>query len=342
MRQTIETPVHRFIAFIFTALVTLFIVGFGLAIPLISGLLAYQTVILVAKRLVERFPHQCWENVISARAISAAFLIAFCAAVMAGLVISANRLFPEGASVHDLLRRAGEVVESFRAALPEDLARHIPTQAGLLSNLAEWLKGHAVAVGSFGLTAVKHVGLAMLGLILGSLAAVSGSETKNLRGPVEQLLRDQCNSLRLIFWQVASAQVIISTINTACTAIYLYAMLPATGVDLKLRGALVITTFIVGLVPVVGNLLANTAMTVISLDHSGSVAIISLGYLMLVHKLEYVWTGRIIGHKVDARVWEILLAMLVFEHLLGLPGLAMGPVLYAWGKSECLRFDRRP
>ena len=52
------------------------------------------------------------------------------------------------------------------------------------------------------------------------------------------------------------------------------------------------------------------------------------------HKLEYFVNARIIGQRINAAAWEMLLAMLVLDHLFGLAGLVIAPVLYAYLKAE--------
>ena len=61
---------------------------------------------------------------------------------------------------------------------------------------------------------------------------------------------------------------------------------------------------------------------------------IALVYLILIHKLEYFINARIIGTKIHAASWEVLLAMLVFESIFGLAGLIVAPIFYAYLKLE--------
>ena len=56
--------------------------------------------------------------------------------------------------------------------------------------------------------------------------------------------------------------------------------------------------------------------------------------MILIHKLEYFINARIIGIKIHAASWEVLLAMLVFESLFGLTGLIVAPIFYAYLKLE--------
>ena len=97
---------------------------------------------------------------------------------------------------------------------------------------------------------------------------------------------------------------------------------------------MVALTFITGLVPVIGNLISNTVVVVVSLSHSPATALASLVFLLVIHKLEYFLNARIVGSQIHARVWEILLSMLLMEAAFGIPGVVAAPIYYAYIKSE--------
>ncbi|HAV17495.1 MAG TPA: hypothetical protein DCW91_09740, partial [Acinetobacter nosocomialis] len=97
---------------------------------------------------------------------------------------------------------------------------------------------------------------------------------------------------------------------------------------------LTILTFLFGLIPILGNLISNTLTFIAALTVSLGLAGVALLYLVLVHKLEYFINAKIIGHKINANAWEILLAMLIFESIFGLGGLIAAPIFYAYLKLE--------
>jgi predicted PurR-regulated permease PerM len=111
-------------------------------------------------------------------------------------------------------------------------------------------------------------------------------------------------------------------------------ILPASDVHLPFAKTMVLITFITGLLPVVGNIISNTILVIISLSHSVNIAAFSLGYMMLIHKLEYFLNAKIIGTEINAKAWELLIAILVMESLFGIPGLVAAPIFYAWLKIE--------
>jgi predicted PurR-regulated permease PerM len=106
------------------------------------------------------------------------------------------------------------------------------------------------------------------------------------------------------------------------------------GIHLPLVKTLIAITFVIGLIPVVGNLVSNTIIVIVSLSQSLSVAIGSLAYLIIIHKLEYFLNARIVGSQIRANAWELLVAMLVMEAAFGLAGIVAAPIYYAYIKSE--------
>ena len=136
------------------------------------------------------------------------------------------------------------------------------------------------------------------------------------------------------FRRVVFAQVRIAALNTVFTALYLFVVLPSVDVHLPLIKTMIGFTFLVGLLPVVGNLISNTVIVVISLSYSLGAALGSLAFLVIIHKLEYFINARIVGSQIQASAWELLLAMLVMESAFGLTGVIAAPVFYAYAKSE--------
>jgi len=137
-----------------------------------------------------------------------------------------------------------------------------------------------------------------------------------------------------MFQKVVFAQVRISLINTLFTGIFLAIVLPLAGVHLPLIKSMIAITFFAGLIPVAGNIISNTVIVIVSLSHSPQMAVISLTYMVIIHKLEYFLNARIIGSQINAKAWELLTAILVMEALFGLAGVAAAPVFYAYIKKE--------
>jgi len=329
-------PRHaRFVAFLAVAALFLSLVKLGLLVPVYTGLLAFGLVNHFSETIVD-------ERIRSIRSkwIATILVTILVVIVLVGTAAGLHMLLRTTTDIHDLMLRMSDILNSARSWLPESIGQALPQQSDLLTKLSDWLRTHAADIGTFGLGALKGIGIALIGVLLGALIAVGDVGHSTRFGPVSLQLLEQIKALRESFWRVAIAQVKISALNTSLTAIYLVIVLPLFGIQLPLIKTLIAVTFFAGLLPVVGNLISNSVITIISLSHSFGVAVAALGFLIVVHKLEYFINARIVGTQINARAWEILLWMLVMERLFGLIGVVAAPVFYAWLKAEWQRWDK--
>lgn len=130
------------------------------------------------------------------------------------------------------------------------------------------------------------------------------------------------------FARVMGAQLMISSINTLLTAIFLY----AAGVPHAML--LTITTFLCGLLPIIGNLISNTLITGVAFTVKPELAAIALGFLITIHKFEYFLNSKIIGDRIKNPMWLTLLALILGERLMGIPGMILAPVILHYIKIE--------
>ena len=179
--------------------------------------------------------------------------------------------------------------------------------------------------------ALVHV---LIGMIIGALIALDAARPDGKGRPLAVALTGRANRLGEAFRRVVFAQIRISALNTTLTAIYVAVILPSFGVQLPFTKTIIAITFVVGLMPVIGNLISNSVIVVVSLSASLSVAIASLAFLVVIHKLEYFVNARIVGSRIHARAWELLIAMLVMEAAFGISGLIAAPIYYAYLKHE--------
>ncbi|MDO4238581.1 AI-2E family transporter, partial [Pseudomonas sp.] len=191
------------------------------------------------------------------------------------------------------------------------------------------LRSKAAALGSLGGTVAHTIVQALFAILVGALAAVSTWEPYRLRSDQLFIAR-----LLVVLERVVIAQIRIAMFNTAMTALYLFVILPFFDVQLPFRGLLCMFTLLTGVLPVLGNLMANMVLSLISFAISPWVAIASLTFLILIHKLEYVINARTVGSKISMNSWEILAAMLTGEALFGVRGLVTAPLLYPFFKRE--------
>jgi predicted PurR-regulated permease PerM len=200
--------------------------------------------------------------------------------------------------------------------------------------VAQWLRTHAQELRLLSVDVLRVLAHIVIGLIVGAMVALHEVLPTHVHAPLAAALLERSARLANAFHRVVFAQFRIALINTAFTAIYLFAVLPAFGVALPYRKTLVVVTLIAGMLPVVGNLLSNTAILLVSAAHSGGVAVGSLVFLVVIHKLEYFLNARIVGTRIDSRAWELLLAMLLMEAIFGIAGLIAAPIYYAYLKDE--------
>jgi predicted PurR-regulated permease PerM len=132
------------------------------------------------------------------------------------------------------------------------------------------------------------------------------------------------------------AQIVISAINTLFTAIFVAAV--------QLPHALVVIgmTFLCGLLPVIGNLISNTIVVGIAFTVSPNMALVALVFLVVIHKLEYFLNGKIVGDRINNPLWLTLLALIVGERLMGIPGIILAPVILNYIKLEASVVEVRP
>jgi predicted PurR-regulated permease PerM len=120
------------------------------------------------------------------------------------------------------------------------------------------------------------------------------------------------------FRQVMIGQLFISLINTTVTLIVVIVL------GLPHKVTLLCVVFICGLLPVVGNLISNTVLSVTALISSGIPAlIVCLALLVGLHKLEYFLNGKIVGSIIKLPMFVTLLSLLVGEATLGIFGMIL-------------------
>ncbi len=300
---------------------------------LLAGLLVYELVAMLAPRFVggKLLSHS------RAKIVVVALISATVLAILIGVVVGLIAYYKsEGGSYAALLAKMAEVIENSRALLPAYIAQYLPQgdESQIRATIVEWLRTHAEEIKGFGGTAGHALAMVVIGLIIGSFVALNEGREKHMLGPLAHALSERVDHLGESFRKVVFAQVRISALNTFLTGLYLAVVLPAFGVQLPFIKTMIVITFVVGLMPVLGNLVSNTVIVIISFNHGLHTAFASLAFLVIIHKLEYFVNARIIGGQIKAYTWELLTAMLVMEAAFGIAGVIAAPVFYAYLKSE--------
>lgn len=234
-----------------------------------------------------------------------------------------------------LLQRLADIVERSRGALPAWLLQYLPEDPDTLRQaFVAWLRSHTETLSTAGRSLGRGTAHVLVGMVIGALLVLRNPAGGGELGPLAREIARHVKRLEHAFRRVVFAQAWIAAVNTALTALYLLIALPLAGIHLPLSKTLLALTFVFGLLPILGNLVSNTAVVLISLGHSPWLAVISLIYLVAIHKLEYFLNAHIIGSHIRAHAWELLLAMVTMEAAFGLAGLIAAPIYYAYLKAE--------
>ena len=323
---------YDYAAWILAASGLLLVLHLHLLPALIAGLLVVELVRTLLPLFARRLSTRRAKGL--ALAVIALFVVGAVSAAGIGIVAYMGS---EGGSVSALLAKMADILETSRSTLPGWLADALPVSSQATGErLSEWLRAHAADLQQFGRDTGRLLAHILAGLIVGALVSLREAYAEDAHGPLADALTERLRRLREAFRRVVFAQLRISAINTALTALYLAVLLPMLGISLPLTKTMIVVTFVAGLLPVVGNLISNTVIVVVSLANSPAIALVSLAFLVLVHKLEYFLNARIVGMHIHSSAWELLTAMLVMESAFGLPGLVAAPIAYAWLKDELL------
>lgn len=299
----------------------------GLLPALLAGLLVYHLTHGIAPR-IPRLRDDAARMLVVAL-ISAVVVLALIAASLG----TASFARADSGGLPGLLAKMAEILEHSRNTLPPALADYLPQDIDELRDKSvEVLREHAgelKAIGKDTAVGLVHV---LIGMIVGAMLALHTPAGN--AAPLSAALLARTGQFSRAFRDVVFAQAKIAAVNAGLTGIYLGIILPLAGVKLPFVFTLILLTFVAGLIPVLGNILSNTVIVVVSLGYSLPVAGASLLFLVVVHKLEYFLNARIVGEQIHAKSWELLIAILAMEAAFGVPGIVAAPVYYAWVKAE--------
>ena len=318
-------------AWVLMGVALLFVLQAHLLPALFAGLLMHELVHILTPQLRSR---HVGPEVAKAAAVAVLSLIiaGLAALAVSGLLVSLRSGYD---SLPELLQRMAEIIEARRDTWPDWLVNTLPADAAALQEtVTHWLRDNARALQGLGATTGRALAYILLGVIIGAFVALRRGRREDKLPPLARSMAERTTRLCQSFRRVVFAQVRISAINTFFTWCYLGVALPLLGIDLPLTKTLIAVTFLCGLLPVLGNLISNSVIVVVSLSHSWELAAASLVFLIVIHKGEYFLNARIIGGQIQARAWEMLIAMLAMEAVFGIAGLIAAPVYYAYVKNE--------
>lgn len=327
-------PAEEIVAWALVGVLVLFVLWQHLVAATIIGLTLYVILEAVARRISSRIagPFR--------RALALLIVTSTIAVVVTlAIALSATMLRRGAGNLAEMLDQMADILGSVRlwlGGLGRQFIPEVMTDAeDLKATVAQWLKTHAQGMRAGGI----YLGIGLIHIIMGVLLAIlvffrHVTHREQGREPLEHYLVDKVDRFADAFARVAVAQIKISAVNTTLTGLYLLVALPAFGIEIPFAKTLVVITFICGLIPVLGNLISNTFITILSMGVSVGTAVASLTFLVVIHKLEYLVNSRIVGGETDSQAWEILMAIIIGEAAFGLGGIVMAPIVYAFIKRE--------
>ena len=330
MNKNTHITRSEYASWILAALALLFTLRLHLLPALIAGLLVYELVHVLAPLFARHMTTRRAKA--AAIVVVSLFVVGIVSTASFGIVVFMKG---EGGSLSALLAKMADIIEDSRSTLPAWVVEFLPRNAqGVRDTLSLWLREHASELQLIGKETGNALAQVLIGMVIGAMVSLRDALGDAERAPLARALAERIFRLGEAFRRIVFAQVRISALNTFFTAIYLVGVLPFFGVHLPLTKSMIVVTFLAGLLPVVGNLISNSVIVIVSMAHSPQVAFSSLGFLVVIHKLEYFLNARIVGGQINARAWELLTAMLVMESAFGIAGLVAAPIAYAWLKDE--------
>ena len=172
-------------------------------------------------------------------------------------------------------------------------------------------------------------------MVIGVVAAVIffiGGKTPKYEANLFDAIRKETN-MRMrkfvySFEKVFGAQIIIAFINTLLTALFLYVT------AIPHLAFLTTMTFIIGIMPIVGNIITNTVIVITALGISLNLALLALAYLIVIHTLEHFMNSKIMGSSVNLPMWQMLIAILIGNTIMGITGIMLAPAILHYIKTE--------
>lgn len=330
---TIDLLYFYIASWVIAALVLILILKLHLLPALFSGLAVYELVHLLSPKF-----HGYAATKNRARLWVLALIVSMIVTILACFSLWSVSLFRFGAgSLPRMAQMMAEIIEGSREILPAGLLQYLPANVNAMNAAAaDFIRKNAVTLQTAGGVLLRSLAYMLIGMVVGALLSLreAASGRKRLRRPLATAISERARRFTRSFRRVVFAQVRIAALNTLLTWMYLGVALPLLGISIPYVKTLIVITFVAGLLPVIGNIISNTVIVIISLSVSFQVAGASLLFLIVIHKLEYFINARIIGTRINAQAWELLLAMLVMEAAFGLSGLVAAPVYYAYLKDE--------
>lgn len=314
-------------------LMTIFILSafvLNLVPALVAGLLIYLLITSIFNGLKKKVGA-------NANRVTILILAAIVASVISLITFAILNSVSYGTDgITSLANETFRIVAELKNYLPESWLALIPQDMIVIKEkVVEVVKENVLNIFAVTASSFKIMTQMFLGMIVGAIIAFCevDKEHKAYR-PLANEIMNRIHVFKECFSKLIVSQIKISAINTTLTAIYLIVVLPIFGVDMPYKTTLLIVTFICGLIPVIGGIISNSLIIILSLTIGIKVVIASVVFLFLVNLSEYYTNAKIVGGEMNTTMWELLIAMIVMEVIFGIWGVVLAPVIYGYIKQE--------
>ncbi len=251
------------------------------------------------------------------------------AVILAGLIWwGAERIIHEVQTMRETFpQRLKQLQEN---PLLLEARQHLPDGEKLIGSASHY------ATDAFGvLDALGHVlAYALIGLILAVVYLLEEEEIDAWRKQVN----GKTLFGTLVRWgeylaDAVSVTVQLQLIVAACNTVLTLPVLFVLGIPDK--AALMVLIFVSGLVPVIGNIVAGTVLSVMAYFASGPVGVaVFVALTFALHKAEaYYLNPRLTARHVKLPGFLLIMSLIAWEYLLGFAGLFVSfPFLFVAGK----------
>lgn len=330
---TIEKKVDiGVIVFIFIGF--LFIMSVGLFPALISGFITYL-MMLYSEEFMANFLRLGKYSRLLATLTLSVFIITL---LTLSSIYFFNWIAKTLSNPDALINETSLILDKTLTELSPEIASMLPKNIdNMKTEGLNFIQSNLISIRNFSKGATHTLITMILGMIIGIMIAAGDYSTTNKI--LINSFRNKMINMIESFKHVIIAQAGIALFNMIMTAIFLLIVMPLFNINFPFSKTIIFLTFFIGLIPIIGNIVVNVIVLIIGLSVSVGVGMSAFIYLIAIHKFEYFLNAKIIGGRIEAKAFELLIAMLLFQSVFGIIGLIAAPILYAYIKKELIKFD---
>lgn len=315
------------ILFIFIGFI--FIMKVGLFPSLIAGFITYLMMLYAEKFMANSLMLGKYSRLLATLTLSVFIITLLTASAMYFFNLIAKTV----SNPDMLINETALILDKTLKDLSPNMVHILPHNIdNIKAELLSFIQSNLITIRNFSKGATHTLITMILGMIIGIM--IASSDYIESDKPLINSFRNKMTNMIESFEHVVIAQAGIALFNTIMTSIYLLVIMPLFDIQFPFTKTIIVLTFFVGLIPIIGNIIVNAIVLVIGLSVSVSVGVAAFLYLIAIHKFEYFLNAKIIGKRIQARAFELLISMILLESVFGIIGLIAAPILYAYIKKE--------